>query len=369
MKTTTLTAVTVFGFALVNPLFAQFGRNDPLQPAKEAKKNVDETEARVLQSLQEIERLSSQQSFGDWQNEKLVIDEFRNKLIPSLKKSATDLLAKKADFDKKFKLYQAAVQKAPAAFDAAAKQFQQYADQEEDMTFKENYLDMELHAKKWSKEMEQRHSRLGEMYKEVSEKTQFVEKSVVFLDRLDEFLQLYPDPDKAAEIQQYLQKLNNHIDQIRRAINSFKDFSKSITDPTSPSPGGTKEPLRSTPSASVSPLRKSLQETRQTAAISDFPKQTAAAEQGTTGRVSAIGSKRYDDGTWFQITFDEDVTVSENESISLYRSTGQPFTAKIRSTRGREVLVASQSHQPKVGDRLSIKPPHGSPRTEMLARR
>lgn len=368
MKTTILVATTILGFALVhNPVSAQSGRNDPLQPAKEAKKNVDETEARVLQSLQEIERLSSQQSLGDWRNEKLVIDEFRTKLIPSLKKAATDLLTKKADFDKKFKLYQAAVQKAPAAFDAAAKQFQQYADQEEDMTFKENYLDMEQHARKWSKEMDQRHSRLDEMYKEVTEKTRFVEKSVLFLDRLDEFLQIYPDPDKAAEVQQYLQKLNNHIEQIRRAINSFKDFSKSITDPKSS--GGTNEPLRSSDATSIPPLLQHVDEFRRTAAVNDLLSRSPESESATSGRVSAIGSKRYVDGTWFQMTLDGDAVLSENEYVTLYRKTGQSFTVRIRSTRGREVLAATQSHQPRVGELLSIKPNSLSPATAIVARR
>lgn len=369
--------MALVGMVFVSSASAQSSRNDPLLKTREAKKQVDDTEARVLQSLQELERLASQQAFGDWRNEKLVIDEFRTRLIPSLKKAATDLLARKEDFDKKFKMYQAAVKKAPAAFDAAAKQFQQYADNEDDAAFKENYLDMELHAKKWAREMEQRHGRLDEMYKEVTDKTQFVEKSVVFLDRLDEFLQIYPDPDKAAEVQQYLQKLNNHIEQIRRAINSFKDFSKSMTDPTQQKPtvppeqksAVAPEPRYSTDASLIPSSPHNRRRVIETVAVHRAPAMIPASSNKQTGRVTAVSEKRYDDGIWFDITFDDQVTASPGDMLTLRRLNGDSLTVKVRATRDRELLAATKSPRPRIGDHLSIEPLPSTSAAQTIARR
>lgn len=223
-------AITIAGMPKSNSM-AQSRSNDPLQPARDAKKKVQDAEAQVLQSLQEIERLSNERRPGDWQTEKLVIDEFRKKLIPALRKNASEFLTKKAEFDKNFKLYLAAVEKAPPAFQSASKLFEEYAEQEDDDLLKGHYIDMQQHALKWAKEMEVRHSRLDSIYKEVADKTKFVEKSLVFLDRLDGFLQIYPDPDNGDEVQKYLQNLNNYIEQFRKTIEAFKNFSKTIDDP------------------------------------------------------------------------------------------------------------------------------------------
>src|SRR6266404_4880890 len=98
---------------------------------------------------------------------------------------------------------------------------------------------MAQRSKKLAGAMEVRAKGVKNAQVEVAQKLRFVEKSVVFLNRLGDFLAIYdPASGKSAEVDSYLKQLDAYIAHFYRSIHAFKHLSDTIQNGTaSPVPG------------------------------------------------------------------------------------------------------------------------------------
>lgn len=215
------------------------GKPDPaaIKDAETAQKAVQQKETELLKVLQEITDATKDLQPGDMLKEQMALDGFR-KLLPLLKERSAWLLGKQEEFAKNMALYQAALEKTPAAFRRAGAEYARFAAEEEDLFFKEQYLDMANRSKKLVAAMEGRAKAVKDAQAEVAQKLKFVEKSVVFLNRLEEFLAIYdPANGKSAEVDAYLKQLDGYISHFHQSIGAFKQLSDRIQNtPASPSP-------------------------------------------------------------------------------------------------------------------------------------
>jgi hypothetical protein len=107
----------------------------------------------------------------------------------------------------------------------------------------ENPLDMAQRARAFGEALEQRGRELDRTVADVHGKLRFVERSVVFLDRLEQFLAIY-DPVAAPgeEVRRYLAQLDRYIDHFDRSIKAFQALSATITAPSDGRPGSVPRP-------------------------------------------------------------------------------------------------------------------------------
>jgi hypothetical protein len=199
-----------------------------IKDAEAAQKTVQEKEATLIKLLQEISEATKDVEPGNFLKEKRALDSFR-KVIPLLKERATWLLDKQQEFGKHIQLYQAALEKMPRAFMRASEAYSKYAADEGDLFFKEQYLEMSARSKKLAATMEARAKQVSGAEAEVAQKLRFVERSVVFLNRLDEFLAIYnPASGRSADVDAYLRQLDSYITHFNETISSFRQLSEKI---------------------------------------------------------------------------------------------------------------------------------------------
>jgi hypothetical protein len=196
--------------------------------AEAAQKAVQQKETQLLKLLQEINDASRDMEPGNVLQEARALDAFK-KLLPLLKERSTWLLNKQEEFFKAMQLYEAALEKTPAAFRRAAEVYARYAAEEEDLVLKEQYLEMSTRSKKLAAVMQERAKAAKGARAEVAQKLRFVEKSVVFLNRLEQFLAIYdPGAGKSAEVDAYLKQLDAYINHFHASIGAFKALSDKI---------------------------------------------------------------------------------------------------------------------------------------------
>jgi hypothetical protein len=209
-----------------------------IKEAESAQKVVQQKEEQLLKLLQEIAESTRDIEPGNLPKEQKALEGFK-KLLPLLKERSAWLLNKQEDFSKNMQLYQAALEKTPRAFLRAAEVYGKFAADEDDLFFKEQYLDMAQRSKKLAAAMEVRAKGVKNVQVEVAQKLRFVEKSVVFLNRLGDFLAIYdPASGKSAEVDSYLKQLDAYIAHFYQSISAFKQLSDTIQNGTaSPVPG------------------------------------------------------------------------------------------------------------------------------------
>lgn len=204
----------------------------PIKEAEAAQKVVQQKEAELLKVLKEISEATQGMQPGDMTKERQALGGFK-KLIPLLKQRAAWLLGKQEEFARNMQLYQAALEKAPGAFLRAGEAYTKFAGEEEELFFKEQYLDMASRSKKLAGVMQTRAEAVKDAQAEVGQKLRFVERSVVFLNRLEEFLALYdPANDKSAEVDAYLKQLDAYITHFNQTIGAFRQLSDKIQNST-----------------------------------------------------------------------------------------------------------------------------------------
>jgi hypothetical protein len=228
--------------AMAAAAYAQYQKGQPpknaspMKDAELAQKVVQEKEADVLKVLREISEATQGSQPWDMVKERQALDGFK-KLIPLLKERSGWLLSKHEEFVKNMNLYQAALAKAPSTLLRSSEAYTKYAAEEDEIFFKEQYLDMAARSKKLAAVMEARANTIKEVQADVAQKLRFVERSVVFLNRLEEFLTIYdPANDKSAEVDAYLKQLDAYIVHFNKSITAFKQLSDKIQSSTT-SPG------------------------------------------------------------------------------------------------------------------------------------
>ena len=146
------------------------------------------------------------------------------------------------------------------------------------------------------------------------------------------------------------------MEQIRRAIESFKNFSKNMTEPVQRSPGDKQGLDRSSSTTAFSRRVQIRTDGEKESNANRLEVHLVSVHNRLAGRVTFVSDKRHGDGTWFDITFDGKTPLPQDGSVTLLRENGQSFEAIIRTSRNRQALVASRSFRPKVGDTLTVSP-------------
>jgi hypothetical protein len=204
------------------------GDEAAIKEADVAQKTVQEKEEKLVKLLHEIAEATNDIQPGDLAKENRALDSFK-KIIPALRDKAAWLLNKQQDFGQSMQLYQAALERMPGAFLKAGEVYAKYAAAEEDLFFKEQYLDMSARSKKLAATMAVRAKEVKGTEAEIGQKLRFIERSVVFLTRLEGFVSIYdPASGKTPEIQTYLKHLDSYISQFNLTIASFRQLSDKI---------------------------------------------------------------------------------------------------------------------------------------------
>lgn len=235
-----LTALVVVGLTLTLAANAQVGReaqqvasggkidDKAIKEAEQAQKAVQDREERLVAVLKEIEEAVRDMDPGNFVKERRALDGFK-KVIPLLKERSAWLLDKQAEYSKNMEVYKAALEKTPAAFRRASDVYARFAAAEDDLFFKEQYIDMANRSQKLATAMEVRSKAVEVAQGEVAQKLRFVERSVVYLNRLEEFLAIYdPAAGKSAEVDSYLKQLDSYIGHFHQSINTFRQLSEKI---------------------------------------------------------------------------------------------------------------------------------------------
>lgn len=194
---------------------------NPRVAARQAGARVAASEESVWDVIREIQELSVRFDPRDLTMENALIDNYRTRLIPMLLADARALLERRDEFDEAFRAYMEALGAAPQAFRDAASEYQAFADAETDEYFSAKYDELADQAELYARAMAMRQEEMQKLYEDIDDRTRFVARSVVFLERFDEFLSLVPDLKSGDELQLYLQKLNEFAEQLKAAIESF----------------------------------------------------------------------------------------------------------------------------------------------------
>ena len=199
-----------------------------IKAAQFTKKKVDDHEKRVADLLLKIRAQIDTLKPGDIKTERQTIEELKN-LIARLKGWARSL----TDNDKQLREDLASCSKAleasATAYKEASALYAGYAEGETAESFKEEYKEMSERCLNFSHEMTRRQKALTGSSQVILEKFDFAHRSLIFLDRLDEFLDLYPSDEVAERVQKYMEDLNKYIEKFQESLNVVRQFSDTAT--------------------------------------------------------------------------------------------------------------------------------------------
>jgi hypothetical protein len=163
-----------------------------------------------------------------FKTETALIAEYRTKLIPSLKQSGHGLEVQHTQLVANLEKYRLSLPEAAKRFRELAALYDGYSETEPDPFFIEEYKDMARRAEVFAKAMEARLAAVEQWQQEAAAKQQFVQRSLVYLDRLDEFLSIVPSRDKTMEIQEYVERLNKYIEQVQKGIEGVREYARKL---------------------------------------------------------------------------------------------------------------------------------------------
>ena len=215
-------------------------------PAVKAAPTVDDLNARariagrrvtdganeVGKLLAEVQQHVSQMKPGDIAMEKMAIDAFRQ-LLPKLKAEARWLLDKRVELEANGQRYVDSLNNSSQAFLDLVPIWEKFAQEEGEVALKDNYTATAKNFKSLSVEMNRRRTAFQAGASTIHEKLTFVDRSHVFLDRLERALPILDQPAAAgADVQAYLAQVRKYLDSFEIAIKSFKDLSDNMQRPS-----------------------------------------------------------------------------------------------------------------------------------------
>jgi hypothetical protein len=182
--------------------------------------------------LAEVQQHVSQMKPGDIVVEKMAIDAFR-KLLPKMKAEARWLLDKRVELEANGERYVESLNSSSQAFLDLVPIWERFAQEEAEGGLRDNYIATAKNFKTLSEEMKRRRTAFEAGVSTIHEKLAFVERSHVFLDRLERALPILDQPASAgAEVQAYLTQVRKYLDSFEIAIKAFKDLSDNMQRPS-----------------------------------------------------------------------------------------------------------------------------------------
>lgn len=196
-----------------------------------AKTTVIQHEAKVTASLNSVTTKIASFDPKDAKVARQTIGDLKS-LIAQLKRWAESLLDEEPALNANVQKYVTELGIASKAYDEASRAYADYAEKETEEFFKEEYKDMSARCHEFSMEMTRRQKMLQESMTGILAKLSFVRRSLHFLDRLDDFLDLYPDGDSGEKIKKYVEELNKYINSFNASLKAVKQLSDKITKET-----------------------------------------------------------------------------------------------------------------------------------------
>lgn len=202
-----------------------------IREAEGAEKAVSQREADLVKSLKDLDLILAQWAPGDLRQEGRALGQSK-KVVQQLRAFADSLIKGHAEANKHFQLYRGALDRAPEKLTASTAVYERYAAGETLDFFKEQYLDMAAKAKVIAIRFTARGQELAKVERDLTAKMEFVQKSRVFLDRMDGFIDLMAcGQGNGAEVQQYLGQLTRYMAQLETSIRGFRTITDKIATP------------------------------------------------------------------------------------------------------------------------------------------
>lgn len=205
-----------------------YRKNVAIATAESAKASVVAQEQIVVKLLSTIQASIKNFRTGDLRMEHKTIGELK-KLIAILKSWGERLIENDDRFRLDVSKYDANLYAAITAYKDASATYLRFADGETNEFFKDEYKEMSERCLQYSAEMGRRLKILRENTGGIAGKIEYVRKSVLFLTRLDEFLDLYPATESGERVEKYFEELNQYIQNFNDSLKAVKQFSDKIT--------------------------------------------------------------------------------------------------------------------------------------------
>jgi hypothetical protein len=206
--------------------------SDPLRRAKRATEELAHWEANVIATVRKIRaQVEKAGPLPDpiW-DRAVTLDEFK-RLIAQLRVPARWLLENRQEFDRSLTGYKIALPEAAEAMRAAAQKYKAFAEEYPDQhPLYQYYLGLAGHAEQAASALDDRSKAFQAERDELDAKLTFVEESLLYLDRLEFFIELYPANSEASRIQFYLEQLNAYIERFEETVALFDSVSDQLTD-------------------------------------------------------------------------------------------------------------------------------------------
>lgn len=343
-------------------------RGDPpqLKPALEARERI-EASGRSLDKLEaELVAAMDRMMPGTFSatQEKVTVLALRE-YVKKLRAMGKELIGRGDEFVRSSKTYRDAVSSAPGAFREASKVFAQYADEEPFEDFKKEYRKMSVDWANIAATMDFRAKEMNEdeVKRDWPNTLRYLERSCLFLDRLDAFLEAWPvNLEDGVRREQYLNDLKRYLDgfeSLRKQLGTLRDkVQKTARSPEVRKRYAEEVARRETMKTQGQTHRAA---TQPQADVPQVRKDTRPAREGR-----------------YRITYvDQDLAVLEagsvkglqsGQALRLYRSGSHVANVRVTSTvRSDCCVVRIHPGTVRVGDYADVEP---SPvaRTELASR-
>ncbi len=188
--------------------------------ARRAKSRVEATEKNVETVIASLEKLAD---LGPRDFEQLLgsIQGFRQ-AVRGLRARSEALLESYTEFKAAMAAHVDALVQAPSSFKSLGAVFVDYASQEPDPFFKEEYSRLASQAQRLANNFGNRQQLLLNLESDVAKKKRFLDRSLVFCDRLDSFLEVVDyDPQGAQRMARYIKAIDDYISLFERAMKAW----------------------------------------------------------------------------------------------------------------------------------------------------
>lgn len=207
---------------------------NPLDQAKQASEELVHWEDKVVGLLETIQkRLEETRPSSVMEFDRAAsLSDFKE-VLGELRVPATWLMENRPGFEESLSAYGAAIGKAGPAMDKAAQTYYSLSKKyPEDHVLRQHYVILGNHAREAVASLNDRAAALDTHRKELAVQLAFVQESLVYLDHLEFFLDIYPaSSDSARRIEYYLSQLNAFIEHFEATVSLFQNFSQGLAKP------------------------------------------------------------------------------------------------------------------------------------------
>lgn len=207
---------------------------NPFDRGKEVRANVELWEERVRNKLAAIDKMlqGPQGSLQKIEAQKIA-KETLNELLDDLEDEAVAIIEAHGSVEPDLRLYRQALMQAPQVFRAMADAFDDKAEKETDLFFKEGYVDFSAAARKLADSYETRVAGLDAVERDLAAKMTFVHKGRKFTADVREFLNAVPT-DYGLETEKLIKRLNAYIETFEAAVKSLKGVANKLGEEPAP---------------------------------------------------------------------------------------------------------------------------------------